>query len=128
MVKIAKISIKRGSWRFKKMKVHRYQVEVYESALDLAHGRGDIQDRLYFPKQGVLGYRDGKIDFFSDDKEVIDKAERCIRGEDKKAKYLGEVEVGVNNVEQIVLRGKRLNEERRGFERAAKNLVDQLEK
>ena len=108
------------------MKVHRYQVEVYESTLDLAHGMGDIKDRLYFPKQGVLGYRAGKIDFFSDDKEIMDAAERCIRGEDEKAKYLGEVNVGVNNVERVVLTGRNLNEARGRLERAANNLIDQL--
>jgi hypothetical protein len=83
------------------MKIHKYQITVYEGALDWIHGGGQTQDRLYVPGQGVIGYRrdyknEKNIDAFCGKPEDIAEAEECIKGQSKiegGVKYLGEIDL-----------------------------------
>ena len=107
-----------------KMKVHRYQVKVYESAMDIAHGMSHTQDRLLIPGQGVFAYRKKKADFFDDSSEAIECAQICIDIKSDEIKYLGEIDLPDDLVKLVVTMGKKLNEAKKEFEQSAKTLVD----
>lgn len=116
------------------MKIHRYQVTVYEGALDWIHGGGQTQDRLYVPGQGVIGYRrdyknEKNIDAFCGEPEDIAEAEKCIRGESKiggGVKYLGEIDLPDEEVLKVVSCGRALNQAREKFQKNAESLVDKI--
>jgi hypothetical protein len=78
------------------MKVHKYEVTVYQSVLDYAHSAGTMQQRLYIPDWGVLGYRESEwkknrtIDFFTDNKKTIEQAKQVVSGAEPK--YANETE------------------------------------
>lgn len=55
------------------MKCYKYHLKVCDDILSWAHGETYIQNRLYIPEIGMLGYgakKAGEIDFFSDSDEA----------------------------------------------------------
>ena len=106
------------------MKVCLYQIEVFQSALDWTHGFAHLQNRLYIPGKGVLGYRAGaKIDFFREDEEVIEEAQSIVEGKEK-GKFIGQVDLPPEVVEDVVSLGRRCNFTRAEFKRRARALVE----
>jgi len=109
------------------MKVHKYQFTVYGGVLSFVHGDGASQTRLYFPKQGVLGFRGEEVDFFSDGKKIVAEAEKVISGKGKdNEKYEGSLNLSDDVVMSVICLGKEANVARERFERAAKSLVGLL--
>lgn len=120
------------------MEVHKYQVLCYVSAFHKSHGWGMIQDRLYIPNQGVLGITRRlfitdqrrvvgrkQISFFNDSQEAIKDAESIINGMlIKDVKYLGQIELPDEAIEEIVSAGKALSQAKISFEEAGKTLAD----
>ncbi len=113
-----------------KMRAHLYQQQVYESRGDFQRRRSETQNRLYFPKKGVLCWRKEQIDFFSDDQKVIEEAKDIIKGKSKLkgAKYLGQIELPDNSVSMVVSAGKALNDARKVFDTSSRTLIDLLPK
>jgi hypothetical protein len=111
------------------MKVYHYQIRVFGSIVDYAHGFGETQTRLYVPERGVLCFRSiDKIDFFQNTKESIEEAERAIRGLSKMrgVEYIGEIDLPDKLVSGAVHSGEALNLAKKNFDKAAKNLLDLL--
>lgn len=108
------------------MKVHKYQITAYEGVIDWTHGMGQTQTRLYIPNQGIFAFRSREnIDFFSDDPNAIDNAEKCISGKlQEVVKYLGQIELPDNVIAKAVSAGKKLNRAKTLFQESAKKLVD----
>jgi hypothetical protein len=107
------------------MRVHRYSAQVYEGLIALTHGRGQRQERLYVPNCAVIGFRDKEeMDFFSDDKESIEKAEKHISVKSKDIEYIGEIELPDEIVNKLLLTGKSLQKAKRDFDDSAKKLMD----
>ncbi len=114
------------------MKVHRYQITIYESVLNFTHGMGRTQTRLYIPNQGVLGFRDGEenVDFFADEPEAIAEAEEWLKGNYSNVEggvdYQGEVELPDEAIAKVVETGRTLNQTKTRFNESAKSLVGLL--
>jgi hypothetical protein len=92
-----------------KMKIQRYEVQVYHSTLEYAHCMGTTQQRAYIPEMGVLGYRQDEdsgertIDFFANSSEAIESAKLDIAGKGAEdVNFLGEYEMPQLMLEQLV--------------------------
>ena len=108
------------------MKVHRYEIEVYESVIDWAHEMGQTQKRLLIPDKGVIGYRSkDQIDFFSDEENKIQEAQAIINGE-KEGNYLGEIDLPDEEVLRVVSAGKNLNQAREIFHKNLQSLIEKF--
>ena len=107
------------------MKVHKYQVLVFTRI----GGTGHMQTRIYFPEQGVLGYREPFPPFFSDDPKIVNDALRVILGHPKgpgdfEEKYLGEINLPDDIAEKLVSCGKTHMQAEADFREAANTVFD----
>ena len=109
------------------MKVYRLQQEVYDGVMDYVHSSSRTQDLLYFPGLGIMGYGEEKIDFFSDDIEVLERVQAVVDGKNDESKYLGEIDLPSDLVMEVVAKGKESNKTKASFEQNAKTLVDLVE-
>ena len=114
------------------MKIHKYEVQVYESVLDYAHACGQTQTRLFIPGQAVLGYRGEKqIDFFSDKPEIIAEAENCNKIEsdsERSVRYLGELDLPDKEVLEVISAGKEANQAKKNFHQKVNLLIEIIER
>jgi len=114
------------------MKVHKYQIKIYDGIMDFTHGLSQTQTRVYIPERAVIGYRSrAEIDFFSDDEESINHAKQIISGEKKVSKeedaiYLGQFELPQDLVEKLVSVGKSLNRTKLELNESGRKLIDLL--
>ena len=112
------------------MKCYKYQVKAYEGTMDFIHGGGSSQNRLYIPNKGVLGYRlyeKNKIDCFLNDKESIEEGEKVIAGKLRDSKYLGEVEVPEDKINELIKSYKTKEQAEEDFQKKGKNLISLLD-
>ena len=108
------------------MQAHKYELKIYEGALDWTHGMHQTQTRIYIPNTAVFGFRDKEeIDFFSEKIESFRDAQKVINGEDE-GKYLGEIEIPDDKYSKFALAGRALNDAKADFKKASKSLLEIL--
>ncbi|PIN90624.1 hypothetical protein COU57_03135 [Candidatus Pacearchaeota archaeon CG10_big_fil_rev_8_21_14_0_10_32_14] len=113
------------------MKAHRYQVIVYEGIMDKIHSGGTFQNRIYVPRQCVIGYGflyEHSIDFVSTKTEALDEAQNIVKGnQGVEGRYLGEIELPDSILEELMEAGKKLEEARENLKSVGRELIDFLD-
>jgi len=93
--------------------------------VSFVHNVGESQTRLLIENIGILGYRDKRIDFFTDNPDEIAEA-RTIIEKGKGVTYIGEFDLPREIVFKVITAGKSMNQARGKFEEISQTLIDKL--
>lgn len=100
---------------------------------------GEFQDILFIPTVGIIGYTYRGVDFFSNDPETIDEAERVVhrnrKVNDRQATYIGQVDLPNDVLQEAINAGKKYADARReldcataALKRVGKQLIENIPK
>jgi hypothetical protein len=115
------------------MEIYRYRKKDHADVVDMIHNmRTKVQDKLYIPKIGVIGfckntYQKNPFDFFSDDPKIIKEAEDIISARESiEGNYLGKIDIPEKVIFEFIIRAKQFNMAKDDFDVAGENLVEKV--
>lgn len=111
------------------MKCHKYNFLVPANDTSALVGFKRLQNRLYIPNKGVLGYdlkEKNPINFFSDTKIAIEQGEQAIKGILTNSNYLGEIDLPNKKINELIASFNTKQQAEETFKEKALSLVSLL--